>query len=61
MLLQMFHAVEAGQLTAPLWDAAKITVQPGVDNRVFLREYVMNMLATSFKNLSPYVLLLLLI
>ena len=50
----MFNSVQTGQVTAPLWEAAKMQVPPGTDNRAFLREYVVNLLASGFKNLTPY-------
>ena len=56
ILLNMFNAVQTGQVTAPLWEAAKMQVPPGTDNRTFLREYVVNLLGTGFKNLTPYVI-----
>lgn len=54
ILLNMFNSVQTGQVTAPLWEAAKMQVPPGTDNRAFLREYVVNLLASGFKNLTPY-------
>jgi len=50
ILLQMFLMVESQRVTAPLFDAS---AGPGMDNRRFIREYVMRLLVQSFPNLSP--------
>jgi len=46
ILTQMFAMVESGRVTAPLGPDAS------VDNRMFMREYVMQLLLKSFPNLS---------
>eukprot|EP01114_Cavostelium_apophysatum_P018509 TRINITY_DN573_c0_g1_i3.p1 TRINITY_DN573_c0_g1~~TRINITY_DN573_c0_g1_i3.p1 ORF type:complete len:800 (-),score=222.53 TRINITY_DN573_c0_g1_i3:116-2515(-) len=52
ILLQCFHTVEQGRINVPLWDPA--TVQdPSMTNQKFMREYVVNLLAGAFKNLTP--------
>jgi len=51
LLLKMFNAVESGRISAPLWDATKI-IDPSMTNQKFLRQYVANLLGSSFKNLT---------
>ncbi len=51
-LLQMIDAVESGQVTAPLWDAAQ-PAEPGLTNAKFLREHLFRLLSGSFPNLQP--------
>lgn len=50
LLRHIFHLVEAGQVTAPLFDAEQ--QPPGQTNQAFLRDHVANLLATSFPNLT---------
>eukprot|EP01097_Dermamoeba_algensis_P003969 TRINITY_DN2669_c0_g1_i3.p1 TRINITY_DN2669_c0_g1~~TRINITY_DN2669_c0_g1_i3.p1 ORF type:complete len:223 (-),score=45.10 TRINITY_DN2669_c0_g1_i3:101-676(-) len=52
MIAQMLSAVESGQVKVPLWDPNVVNT-PGMTNQIFLREYIVNLLSTSFKNLSP--------
>lgn len=47
ILTKMFIMVETGRVTAPLGPDAS------VDNRIFMREYVMQLLIKSFPNLTP--------
>jgi exportin-1 len=47
ILTQLFSMVESGRVTAALGPDAS------VDNRIFMREYVMQLLLKSFPNLSP--------
>jgi len=49
LLRHMFHLVEMGQVSAPLFDAAQ---HPGKTNQDFLREHVATLLITSFPNLT---------
>eukprot|EP01104_Vermistella_antarctica_P005997 TRINITY_DN16731_c0_g1_i1.p1 TRINITY_DN16731_c0_g1~~TRINITY_DN16731_c0_g1_i1.p1 ORF type:complete len:1068 (-),score=371.53 TRINITY_DN16731_c0_g1_i1:114-3317(-) len=50
-LLEMFRAVEEGEVTAPLWDPAQIQ-DPNMNNKIFLRQHIANLIGTSFKNLT---------
>eukprot|EP01125_Pyxidicula_operculata_P012373 TRINITY_DN4063_c0_g1_i2.p1 TRINITY_DN4063_c0_g1~~TRINITY_DN4063_c0_g1_i2.p1 ORF type:complete len:1062 (-),score=182.79 TRINITY_DN4063_c0_g1_i2:21-3074(-) len=50
VLQQMIFSIESGSVVAPL-DAAQVT-DPKLNNRVFLREYMMKLLASAFQNLS---------
>jgi len=50
ILLQMFVMVETQRVTVPIFDVSKH--EPGMDNRRFLREYVMRLLVQSFPNLT---------
>jgi len=50
LLRMMFHLVQQNQVTVPLFDPS--TQPPGQTNPAYLREYISNMLITSFPNLS---------
>mmetsp|Transcript_28673 Transcript_28673/g.50801 ORF Transcript_28673/g.50801 Transcript_28673/m.50801 type:complete len:1083 (+) Transcript_28673:184-3432(+) len=50
LLRLMFHLVQANQVTVPLFDPS--TQPPGQTNPAFLREYISNLLITSFPNLN---------
>uniref|UniRef100_A0A7S2AWL8 Importin N-terminal domain-containing protein n=1 Tax=Octactis speculum TaxID=3111310 RepID=A0A7S2AWL8_9STRA len=50
LLRHMFHVVELGQVTVPLFDHA--SVAPGTTNQTFLREHIANLLLSSFPNLT---------
>eukprot|EP00640_Fibrocapsa_japonica_P002556 CAMPEP_0113937454 /NCGR_PEP_ID=MMETSP1339-20121228/4074_1 /TAXON_ID=94617 /ORGANISM="Fibrocapsa japonica" /LENGTH=254 /DNA_ID=CAMNT_0000940225 /DNA_START=72 /DNA_END=836 /DNA_ORIENTATION=- /assembly_acc=CAM_ASM_000762 len=50
LLRHMFHLVEMGQVTAPLFDVAQFPSNK--TNHEFLREHVANMLISSFPNLT---------
>ncbi|VEU38479.1 unnamed protein product [Pseudo-nitzschia multistriata] len=50
LLRHMFHLVQANQVTVPLFEPS--TQPPGQTNPAFLREYIGNLLITSFPNLS---------
>lgn len=50
LLRMIFHLVQANQVTVPLFDPA--TQPPGQTNPVFLRDYMGNLLLTSFGNLT---------
>lgn len=49
LLRHIFHLVEAGQVTAPLYDPSR---EPHASNQAFLRDHVASLLATSFPNLT---------
>eukprot|EP01126_Amoeba_proteus_P042787 TRINITY_DN4660_c0_g1_i9.p1 TRINITY_DN4660_c0_g1~~TRINITY_DN4660_c0_g1_i9.p1 ORF type:complete len:1066 (-),score=260.84 TRINITY_DN4660_c0_g1_i9:458-3655(-) len=53
ILLQMFMMVEEGRVVAPLWNPSQVS-DPTMDNRRFIREYVMNLLSKSFANLTMH-------
>jgi len=50
LLRMMFHLVQQNQVTVPLFDPS--TQPPGQTNPAYLREYISNLLVTSFPNLS---------
>jgi len=50
LLRMMFHLVQQNQVTVPLFDPS--TQPPGHTNPAYLREYISNLLVTSFPNLS---------
>jgi len=50
LLLLMCHLVQMNQVTVPLFDVS--TAPPGQTNAAFLREYISNMLMSSFSNLT---------
>lgn len=50
LLRLMFHLVQQNQVTVPLFDPS--TQPPGQTNPAYLREYISNLLVTSFPNLS---------
>ena len=50
LLRLMFHLVQANQVTVPLFDPS--TQPPGQTNPAYLREYISNLLFTSFPNLA---------
>jgi len=49
ILAKMFSIVETGKITVPLWKPG----QNFPNNQTFVREFTMNLLKTSFKNLTP--------
>jgi len=51
ILTKMFSMVEGEKVTAPLWDVST-NQDTSMDNRRFMREYVMQLLLKSFPNLS---------
>lgn len=51
ILSQMFDTVEKGGIRAPLWDPATIQ-DPSLNNQIYLRNYVTNLLVSAFTNLS---------
>lgn len=51
ILVQMFMMVEEGRVTVPLWQAGQVT-DPTMDNRRFIRNYVIELLSKSFPNLT---------
>jgi len=50
ILLQMFNAVESGIVVTPLWDST--IHDPTMNNQMFLRNYVIDLLSSSFPNLT---------
>ena len=50
LLRQIFHLIELGQVTAPLFDPS--TQPPGQTNQQYMREFVLNLLCSSFPNLT---------
>lgn len=50
LLRQIFSLIETGQVTLPLFDPA--TQPPGQTNQGYMREYVLELLAASFPNLT---------
>jgi len=51
ILSQMFNTVESGGIGAPLWDP-NVMQDPSLTNQLYLRNYVTNLLASAFPNLS---------
>ncbi|KAL4303824.1 hypothetical protein GQ457_10G014980 [Hibiscus cannabinus] len=51
ILQQLFCVVESGLLTEPLWDAATVPY-PYPNNGMFVREYTIKLLCTSFPNMT---------
>ncbi|TMW64452.1 hypothetical protein Poli38472_013074 [Pythium oligandrum] len=54
ILRHMFSVVESNQVNVPLWESLPTppTMPPGKTNADFLKEYVANLISTSFPNLS---------
>lgn len=52
MLAEMFRSVDSGAVAVPLWDPNTTNV-PNMNNQTFVREFVINLLSTSFQNLTP--------
>ncbi|KAL1547350.1 Exportin-1 [Salvia divinorum] len=50
VLQNLFCLVESGKLTEPLWDAAAVPY-PYPNNGMFIREYTIKLLSTSFPNM----------
>ncbi|CAK4226795.1 unnamed protein product [Aphanomyces euteiches] len=56
LLKHMFTLVETNQVNVPLWESlpgVPPVMPPGQTNSQFLKEYVANMIGTSFPNMSP--------
>ncbi|XP_019199744.1 PREDICTED: protein EXPORTIN 1A isoform X1 [Ipomoea nil] len=51
VLQHLFCVVESGMLTEPLWDASTVTYSYP-NNAVFVREYTIKLLSTSFPNMT---------
>ncbi|KAJ8771344.1 hypothetical protein K2173_026521 [Erythroxylum novogranatense] len=51
VLQHLFCLVESGSLTEPLWDAAAVSY-PYPNNGIFVREYTIKLLGTSFPNMT---------
>ena len=52
LLQNLFTIAESDQLSAPLWDAAKLGPGAYPNNAAFVKEHVANLLTTSFPNMS---------
>jgi exportin-1 len=52
ILQNLFTIAESDQLSAPLWDAAKLGPAAYPNNAAFVKEHVANLLTTSFPNMS---------
>lgn len=48
----LFHQVDSGALTQPLWDSATVTTAYP-SNYEFVRDYTIKLLGTSFPNMTP--------
>ncbi|KAK6936556.1 Importin-beta, N-terminal domain, partial [Dillenia turbinata] len=51
VLQHLFCLLESGSLTEPLWDAATVPY-PYPNNTMFVREYIIKLLGTSFPNMT---------
>ena len=51
-ILMLFHQVDSGALTQPLWDSATVTTAYP-SNYEFVRDYTIKLLGTSFPNMTP--------
>jgi exportin-1 len=51
LLMNMFASIESGNIRAPLWDPSQGNFS---NNQQYMREYVANLLATSFPNMTQY-------
>lgn len=54
ILALMVTLVEEGNIQVPLWDSAQVP-DPNMNNQLFVRQYLGNLLQTAFTNLQPYV------
>ncbi|XP_021761959.1 protein EXPORTIN 1A isoform X1 [Chenopodium quinoa] len=52
VLQHLFCLVQSGAVTEPLWDAATVPYQYP-NNEMFVREYTIKLLSTSFPNMTP--------
>ncbi|KNA06334.1 hypothetical protein SOVF_182050 isoform A [Spinacia oleracea] len=52
VLQHLFCLVQSGAVTEPLWDAATVPY-PYPNNEMFVREYTIKLLSTSFPNMTP--------
>lgn len=52
VLQHLFLLVQSGAITEPLWDAATVPY-PYSNNEIFVREYTIKLLSTSFPNMTP--------
>lgn len=52
LLVRLFELVEAGRITAPLWDVNEIS-DPGMSNPLFIRQHVSTLLRNAFPNVTP--------
>lgn len=51
MLAEMFRSVDSGQINVPLWDPNTVN-DPTMTNQKYVREFIVNLLSTSFPNLT---------
>lgn len=52
VLQHLFCLVESGAISEPLWDSSAVPY-PYPNNAMFVREYTIKLLGTSFPNMSP--------
>lgn len=52
LLARLFELVEAGRITAPLWDVNEIS-DPSMNNPLFIRQHVSTLLRNAFPNVTP--------
>jgi exportin-1 len=50
ILMQIIHSVQLGAVTVPLFDLS--AMPPGTDNVMFMKEYLSNLLSSSFPNVT---------
>ena len=55
VLIKLFAAAQDGIITAPVWDPADTSVEPGTTNVQYVGDYTCNLVATAFANLSASV------
>lgn len=51
LLARLISLVETNAVQAPLFDPA--TVEPGLDNKTFLKKYIEDLLSTAFGHVQP--------
>ncbi|CAB55858.2 karyopherin/importin beta family nuclear export signal receptor Crm1 [Schizosaccharomyces pombe] len=51
ILARLFYLVESNQITVPLYDPSQFPQE--MNNQLFLRQYIMNLLVTAFPHLQP--------
>lgn len=52
ILQVMVIAVESGQVAQPLWDPSKMS-DPNMNNKLYLRQYLLNLISKHFQNVGP--------
>lgn len=53
VLARIFELVETDRVAAPLWDPALVQ-DPGMTNRLYIRQYTANLLRTAFPHVEPH-------